>query len=188
MNSVRTDGDAFFVVLKGEATGDFIGVLWHDALAGDELCRPAVCVQRPHRSGHQAIHDHASGNDSLHQSILLLSAAVALSDSRILWRGSGSAIGARLASGKSQGRSSQINFLHATEVDYSDNITAGCWQKFKTGRLPSMEVQGAIAILESTCQGKKGVLRSIYTIAGPTLEVEAHVLLLVRQSGIHHRR
>jgi hypothetical protein len=162
MDSVRADGDAFFVVLKGRQLGI------------SSVCRGMMLWRAMNYVGQQCVFSAHTDPDtkrsmtSLREMIHSINPFYRyqppslLSDSRILWRGSGSAIEARLASGKSQGRSSQINFLHATEVDYYDDVAAGCWQKFKTGILPSMKVRGAIAIVESTCQGRKA-LYDLYT-------------------------
>jgi hypothetical protein len=162
MGSVRARGDAFFVVLKGRQLGI------------SSVCRAIMLWRAMNYVGQQCVFSAHTDPDTKRSMTTLREMMHSInsfygysmpsmeSDSRILWRGSGSAIEARLASGKSHGRSSQINFLHATEVDYYDDVAAGTWEKFKAGIIPSMKVRGAIAIVESTCQGKKA-LYDLYT-------------------------
>jgi hypothetical protein len=162
MDSLRIDGDAFFVVLKGRQLGI------------SSVCRSLMLWRAINYVGQQCVFSAHTEPDTKRSMTIMREMLKNInkfygyavpsmeSDSRILWRTSGSAIESRLASGKSQGRSSQINFLHATEVDYYDDVSAGSWEKFKMGIIPSMKVKGAIAIVESTCQGRKA-LYDLYT-------------------------
>jgi hypothetical protein len=85
-----------------------------------------------------------------------------LSDTRILWQRSGSAILPRLPAGKSEGRGMAVHFLHCTEADFYDTMQAGTWERFLGGVLPALPRKGAIFIVESTCQGRKALF-DLYT-------------------------
>jgi hypothetical protein len=162
MKSVREKGDAFFVVLKGRQLGI------------SSICRALMLWRAMNHVGQQCVFSAHTEPDTKRSMTIMREMLKTMgkfygypapsmeSDSRILWRTAGSAIESRLASGKSQGRSSQINFLHATEVDYYDDVAAGSWDRFKAGIIPSMKVKGAIAIVESTCQGRKALF-DLYT-------------------------
>jgi hypothetical protein len=80
-----------------------------------------------------------------------------LSDTRIVWKKSGSSITPRLPAGKSEGRGMPVNFLHCTGADFYDSIQAGTWERFVSGVLPALPRRDAIFIVESTCQGRKAL-------------------------------
>jgi hypothetical protein len=157
MDRVKEEGDAFFVVLKGRQLGV------------SSICRALMLWKAMNYVGQQCVFSAHTEPDTkrsmtiMREMLATMNRALGYplpsmeSDSRILWRNMGSAIESRLASGKSQGRSSSINFLHATEVDYYDDVAVGSWKRFKVGIIPSLKVKGAIAIVESTCQGRKAL-------------------------------
>jgi hypothetical protein len=88
--------------------------------------------------------------------------AEVVSDTRILWQRTGSAVLPRLPAGKSEGRGMPVNFLHCTEADFYDSMQAGTWERFLGGVLPALPRKGAIFIVESTCQGRKALF-DLYT-------------------------
>ena len=157
MERIREEGDAYFVVLKGRQLGI------------SSICRALMLWKAMNYVGQQCVFSAHTEPDTKRSMTIMREMLATMnrshgyplpsmeSDSRILWRNLGSAIESRLASGKSQGRSSSINFLHATEVDYYDDVAAGSWERFKVGIMPSLKVRGAIAIVESTCQGRKAL-------------------------------
>jgi hypothetical protein len=85
-----------------------------------------------------------------------------VSDTRIMWQRTGSAILPRLPAEKSEGRGMAVNFLHCTEADFYDTMQAGTWERFLGGVLPALPRKGAIVIVESTCQGRKALF-DLYT-------------------------
>jgi hypothetical protein len=92
------------------------------------------------------------------------------SDTRVMWRRSGSTVMQRLPAGKSEGRGLPVHFLHCTEADFFDTLQAGCWERFLGGVLPALPQRGSIFIVESTCQGRKA-LWDLYTKSmGPNSE------------------
>lgn len=125
MTSVREEGDEFFVVLNGRQLGISSVrrtlMLWRAINYVDQQCVLSAHTEPDTRRDMTIMREMLKNINRFYG----YPAPSMKSDIRILWYNSDSAIESRLEFGKSQGRSSQINFLHATEVGYYDDVRAG---------------------------------------------------------------
>jgi hypothetical protein len=131
MNTVRDEGDTFFVILKGMQLGI------------SSICRVMMLWKAMNYVGEQCVFSAHTDPDTKRSMIIMREMLTMIkksygyflltmeSDSKVLWRNLGSATESRLASGKSQGRSSHINLLHATEVDYYDDVVGAAGNSSK---------------------------------------------------------
>jgi hypothetical protein len=162
MDSLEQRGRAFFVILKGRQLG--ISTVCRGLMLWRALHFPGQqCVVAAHEVGlvRQCMSVMREMLENLHPALDYAKPNV-VSDSRIMWQRSGSAILPRLPAGKSEGRGMPVNFLHCTEADFYDNMQAGTWERFMSGVLPALPKRGAIFIVESTCQGRKALF-DLYT-------------------------
>ena len=158
VEALETRGRAFFVILKGRQLG--ISTICRGLMRWRALNFPGQqCVIATHEEGlvRQSMSLMVDMLDSMPANLLPYPKPDVLSESRILWRRSGSAILSRLPAGKSEGRGLPVNFLHCTEVDFFDSVSSGCWERFLGGVLPAIPRTGSIFIVESTCQGRKAL-------------------------------
>ncbi|MDR2030186.1 MAG: hypothetical protein LBP65_01830 [Puniceicoccales bacterium] len=155
-------GRAFFVILKGRQLGVSTVcrglAIWRALNFPGQQCVAAAHEEGLVRQNMVLIREMLEGMDRTN---LPYASPTVISDSRIFWKSSGSAIMPRLPAGKSEGRGLPVHFLHCTEVDFFDSIQAGCWSRFLGGILPALPRSGAIFIVESTCQGR-GALYDLY--------------------------